>query len=376
MIKILGLLGLWLALFIVCEKSLADHRDQNQDQDQDQLTTFSDKPRVKAEQGNCERTMSTGEARTDAECIEMNETFVEECESGSVIHSASDVIIVPDIHGDFEGFIRALRAGNVIPSNDPVEWTWIAGSAVVVQTGDVFDRGPDTLGIFLQIQQLQQQAKDSGGCFVVLMGNHELMNLQGDFRYASASETKGFGGLDKRKQMMEADHEFGQYLRKLRLSVIVRQQHSESNRHTSTVFAHAGLLPAVLELFHDSVEEMNSFSHEKLQRLSGRALTQAIYSDPKSMEVFTTNGPLWTRYLASNAASIEQGEACETLLQVLSTLQVDRMVVGHTVQHHQKPGFKCNEKLILGDVGMSKYYGGGRHFIRISARDGKAHVQS
>ena len=48
---------------------------------------------------------------------------------------------IADVHGDVEGLVSALKAAGLVDKD--VEWT--GGDAVLVQTGDVFDRGPDSL---------------------------------------------------------------------------------------------------------------------------------------------------------------------------------------------------------------------------------------
>ena len=68
---------------------------------------------------------------------------------------------------------------------------WIGGDTVLVQTGDVVDRGPDSLKIIQDLMRLQREAPRAHGQVIALVGNHEAMNLTGDLRYVSAGDYAG-----------------------------------------------------------------------------------------------------------------------------------------------------------------------------------------
>jgi len=55
----------------------------------------------------------------------------------------------------------------------------------VVQVGDQLDRGDDELAIIELLEVLKLQAEKAGGGLHVLVGNHETMNAQGNFMYAT-----------------------------------------------------------------------------------------------------------------------------------------------------------------------------------------------
>lgn len=50
-----------------------------------------------------------------------------------------------------------------------------------VQTGDMVDRGKDTILLFGYFDQLRAQAERAGGAIVSLLGNHEYMNAFNDW---------------------------------------------------------------------------------------------------------------------------------------------------------------------------------------------------
>lgn len=88
------------------------------------------------------------------------------------------VVAVGDVHGAYDAFRDLLTATGLIDADDH----WAGGDAVLVQTGDFLDRGADSLHVAWWLMRLQQEAPDQ---VIVLLGNHEVMNLMGDLRYVT-----------------------------------------------------------------------------------------------------------------------------------------------------------------------------------------------
>jgi hypothetical protein len=86
------------------------------------------------------------------------------------------IVAVGDVHGEVEALREILRDATVLGDQDQ----WVGGKTIVVQTGDVIDRGPDSLGAYTLLQKLQREAAEAGGAVVRLVGNHELALLQGE----------------------------------------------------------------------------------------------------------------------------------------------------------------------------------------------------
>ena len=79
----------------------------------------------------------------------------------------------------------------------------------MVQVGDIVDRGgrPDTIGdecseikIMDFLDDIHSQAKLYGGGVFCILGNHEIMNVVGNFTYAGNESVKCFGGDKGRKK--------------------------------------------------------------------------------------------------------------------------------------------------------------------------------
>ena len=59
---------------------------------------------------------------------------------------------------------------------------WIGGTDILVQTGDIVDRGTYALDIYELMRDLRGQASQVGGKVISILGNHEVMNAIGDWR--------------------------------------------------------------------------------------------------------------------------------------------------------------------------------------------------
>ena len=52
-----------------------------------------------------------------------------------------------------------------------------------MQLGDVFDRGNASIPLMETLWRLRDEAATAGGELKLLLGNHELMNMQGESSY-------------------------------------------------------------------------------------------------------------------------------------------------------------------------------------------------
>ena len=82
-----------------------------------------------------------------------------------------------DVHGDLDAFEASLVVAGLVTDKGG---SWRGGKAVLVQIGDVLDRGVGEVEILLRLNSLKAQARNAGGDVVCLVGNHEVMNYEGD----------------------------------------------------------------------------------------------------------------------------------------------------------------------------------------------------
>uniref|UniRef100_A0A803KS70 Calcineurin-like phosphoesterase domain-containing protein n=1 Tax=Chenopodium quinoa TaxID=63459 RepID=A0A803KS70_CHEQI len=63
---------------------------------------------------------------------------------------------------------------------------WTGGETVLIQLGDILDRGEDEIAILSLLRSLDIQARVEGGAVFQVNGNHETMNIEGDYRYVDS----------------------------------------------------------------------------------------------------------------------------------------------------------------------------------------------
>lgn len=81
-----------------------------------------------------------------------------------------------DVHGQLHAVDRLLESAGLTDGGD--RWIAPAETALVI-TGDVVDRGPDTVGLVRRLASLRAQAGPAGGLVAILEGNHEAQVLGG-----------------------------------------------------------------------------------------------------------------------------------------------------------------------------------------------------
>lgn len=252
------------------------------------------------------------------------------------------LVAIGDLHGDLSATRAALRLAGAINHEDD----WIGGQLVVVQTGDQLDRGDDDRAITDLLQRLAARARQSGGALIILNGNHETMNVAGDFRYATAGANRAFADAETAGRSGPQLQAYPESLRGRAAAFSPGARYADllGERPVvaivgDTVFVHAGLLPEHVEY---GVARINQEVSRWMQ--GSRPMPAVISSD---------DAPVWTRLYGGPQLS---AETCRTLQAVLERLGVARMVVGHTVQSDGITA-ACDGRVYRIDVGLSRYYG-------------------
>jgi hypothetical protein len=235
------------------------------------------------------------------------------------------LVAIGDLHGDLGGTRSALLAAGAIDAADH----WVGGDLVIVQTGDILDRGDDESKILDLLERLDAEARKAGGAIIQLNGNHELMNAARDFRYVTPGGMRDFGG--DRQRAFDPGGVWAKKLARYNVVAIV----------AGTVFSHAGVLG-------EWVTQLDAVNQSARCWLDG----QAGEFDHPPVALTSENSPVWTR-----AYGIPDEVDCVSLEGTLTKLGAQRMVVGHTVQ---KQGITsaCDGKLWRIDVGLAVGYGG------------------
>ena len=291
----------------------------------------------------------------------------------------ANVVVIGDVHGDELSFLRSLwLAYNELESVDMffVDFRYhmrveasrkeplakVSINTVLVQLGDIFDRGPDGLECLELLDKIESVI---GWKVVRLYGNHELMSHQGKSGpYISGEELykfeMKFGFPDSRmKEFESAGSVWNTIVSKSVL--LARLHHDEKNykddaeavssSSVNTLFVHGGIDPHWINLVvppssssPSLVDALNRFAYKTIMNAGG------------SLEDFSSlderQSPLWIRDLAE----MNPDYVCEKLLpNILRQFKVARIVVGHTPQNDFRMKSLCEARLILADASMSAW---------------------
>jgi hypothetical protein len=257
------------------------------------------------------------------------------------------IVAVGDVHGAYEPFAAILREAELIDRRG----RWIGGRAVLVQTGDVLDRGPDSRRTIDLLRRLEREASHAGGAVYALLGNHELMRLSGDWRYVSSGEYRAFRvrwSVALREAAMErAERNAVEQARREGRQIDVLALRAELDRQTplglaelasafgaegnygrwirdrpavikinGVVFVHGGITPAVAERGCAAIDRTVAAELATLTQDASAAPGLGSHEE----------GPLWYRGLVT-----EPEDAFEpALAMILERMDARAIVVGHT----------------------------------------------
>lgn len=118
--------------------------------------------------------------------------------------TSSRVVAGGDVHGDLEALVFILQKAGIIDD----QGRWSGGNATLVQTGDILDRGAQDRQVMDLLMELEKEAPKGGGRVVVLLGNHEMMNIMGDLSYVAPAAYNSFvdGESEQRRQKAYQDY--------------------------------------------------------------------------------------------------------------------------------------------------------------------------
>ena len=268
-----------------------------------------------------------------------NNLSMKEYYQRGIYPSTYKLIVLGDVHGDYYATISSLKKARLIDEN----LDWCGGKTHLVQVGDILDRknrfGQNTdedsefkiIDLFLK---LIKQSYEAGGGFHCVLGNHELMNIIGDFSYVSNAGINHFpngekGRLDFFKPNSEMCKLFASYWN----PVIKIGKY---------LFCHAGISYKIG--MENSIQDINNLMRKFLLG------DYKLFNDKKFDELFLNEkGIVWNReYMNGN---FDRNKTKE----MLKNKECEYMVVGHTIQNN---GINLkNDTVWFVDTGMSEAFG-------------------
>ena len=236
------------------------------------------------------------------------------------------IAAVSDIHGQYDTFIKLLRNNGVINKKNK----WIFGNGHFVVAGDVFDRGPQVTEVLWFLYDLEKQAERKGGKLHMLLGNHDVMVLNGNLRSVHPKYTE-IGKILKKpfNTLFNKETLLGNWLRTRPVLVKIN----------NILFTHGGLHP---DLVTKNVS-LNDINTEFKQQLIESELTQK--RNDLGTYLHRNNGPIYYRgYFQGEKATDTQIDA------LLKHFKISNIVVGHTT--HKEIEMHYDGSVIVIDANM------------------------
>ncbi len=320
--------------------------------------------------------------------------------TGKIDLDGRRLVAIGDVHGDFPAAMKALEIAGVMNSKGE----WIGKNTVVVQVGDVMDRGDSELAIFTKFLRLKKKALKEGGDVIVMNGNHEIMNVMGDFRYATngaylecgtylkkLKEEEGSGSSsassnDSDKENVDSNSDDGSNetdkppLKKLSEQFQNEDPVIQGVRARRELFQPGGTFamklskhPTVLQVgdtifAHAGVNQSHvKYGFDRINREVSLWMQGKIKNPPDY--IVESEGVVWTREYGGKDAGVKyEAEACRRLnsaMALTSDPEAKRLIIGHTPQT-TGVNSGCKGAVWRVDVGASRgIYGGAVEVLEI-----------
>ncbi|MFJ1411000.1 metallophosphoesterase [Capnocytophaga canimorsus] len=228
------------------------------------------------------------------------------------------LIAISDIEGNFDAFCGFLQKNKIIDQN----FNWVFGKGHLVLNGDFVDRGQHVTPTLWLIYKLEEQALQQGGKIHYVLGNHEIMNFQGNHKYADAKYIKlaqiiypSASTKESYKILYSEKSEIGRWLRTKNVVTKIGDY----------LFVHAGFSPEILS-HHLSLENINEITRKNWDK----DLYKYPQSDSIANFLLGRRGPFWYRGLVKSYKYYDKANA-EDVQKILKTYQAEKIVVGHSI---------------------------------------------
>lgn len=210
------------------------------------------------------------------------------------------LIVVGDVHGQLEPFVKILQHAGLIDEKQ----NWTGTRDRLLQMGDVFDRGPFAKEANALLDKIQQQAAQSEGEVIRLLGNHELEIILSNFFMS------GFDGV-------EAIH-----LRDKLTAQVLSGELRGAYAYKGFLFTHAGVTNKLYRIFQAQLEDASAHNVATLINL--------IFKESVKHQFF--KHPIFNISLSRNGANKFGGIFWEDLGDLAHSFQRSPLwqVVGHT----------------------------------------------
>jgi hypothetical protein len=249
----------------------------------------------------------------------------------SPVESSGDYMVAAfsDVHGQYDLMIKLLTNNGIIDDDK----NWRFGDGHIVITGDAFDRGEHQTEVLWFLYKLDKQAIASGGKLNLLLGNHEVMNLNNDLRYVNDKYEKSSELLGVPYVSLYSQNTIlGRWLRSK--SVLVKENNA--------LFVHGGFHPDLVKRGEELAFLNKTFKDTLVKsELESPRAGLAEYVHGKK------DGLIWYRgYFKNELATSDE------INTLLAHFDIDHIVVGHTSQKRIETRYEG--RVIAIDASMKK----------------------
>lgn len=242
--------------------------------------------------------------------------------------NVSQIAVISDVHGQYDQMLKLLTAHGVVDDR----FNWKMGEGHLVILGDVLDRGNQVQQCLWLLFKLEQQAGKAGGRLHFVLGNHEVMILDGDLRYVHKMYEDVAQILRTPYNELFGKHAvLGKWLGTKPALIGIND----------FLFVHAGISPEVMKAGFTAKEINNEF----LTRFAGQPRQHRSMTKSRSNILHGVHGPVWYRGHVYDAAFSAFDQE-----RILKYLEKNVMIAGHTTMPRIEPLFEG--RLYIVDTGI------------------------
>jgi hypothetical protein len=255
---------------------------------------------------------------------------------GNEVIRPTAVTVLPDLHGDYESFIEALRDHNLLDAAE----NWAGNDTALVLLGDIFDREQGAFKIMAKIKDLQTQ----GANITILSGNHEDLMLTALLTRIPFAKERWlqYGGIDTLKSVGITDFDTKKFLEQNREQLKALGKTKLLEQIDDVLYMHA-------EPSDQAIDVIEKYGIDEINNQWQQAVEQAFDGDSSSY--FTTSfefHPLmYSRAVSDPGFQTMMGtfslDKPERINTVLKNMGVNMIVHGHDPQKGSIKSYKIGE---------------------------------
>jgi len=230
-------------------------------------------------------------------------------ENPDISDDYGQILAISDIEGNYYALTRLLIGNGVVDDS----LNWIFGKSHLVLLGDMVDRGTYVTQVLWLIYKLDKEAEKEGGRVHFILGNHDIMCMNGDDRYADDKYLEIAYLMNvEYKELYGLASEIGRWMR----------TKNAIEKIGDYLFVHGGISPEVLEL-DLTIEEMN----DRIRPYYGETIYPSCPGEVYAL--YKTSGLFWYRGYLQSKDGVYEKATQEEVDTILDYYDAQSIIVGH-----------------------------------------------